>query len=105
MALGGYRLLAPIETKPVVEELFAQIDSKSDAGRGESDYFDQNVVKDNLKNRKPNWVWFPVAFLTEVPFVPKRRGGVIGALQCAGLAMLYGLIFNILLAWYFWFFI
>lgn len=100
VALGGYRLLAPVETKSIVDALFAQISTESDTGELERDDFDQSNIKDNMKKRKSNWIWLPVAFLTETPFVPKHRGGVIGALQYAFVAMFY-ISFLGYLSWWF----
>ena len=100
VALGGYRLLAPVGTKPIVDALFAQISSESDTGELESDDFDHIEAEDKLKNQKFSWTWFPVALFTETPFVPKHRGGVIGALQYAFVAMFYISILGYLSWWF-----
>lgn len=42
------------------------------------------------QNRKAkNWLWFPIAFLSAVPFLPSRKRGLIGAFQFLVLVTVY----------------
>ena len=93
VALGGYRLLAPAETKSEVEALFTQIetDRPNDQRERESSLLDRPDNEDSLKNRKRNWTWLPIAVWMGFPFVPNHRGHVIGALQYSVVALFYPL--------------
>ncbi len=50
---------------------------------------DDNPSDTTPPSRKTNWLWLPIAFSTNVPFLPKPKPGWFGLLQSAILLTLY----------------
>lgn len=93
VALGGYRLMVidafADDAKAALEEVDA-LNSDDDLAQ----HAQQGNDFGGQKRKAKNWLWFPVAFLSAVPFLPSRKHGLIGVFQFLVLVSLYtGLVF------------
>ncbi len=96
VALGGYRLLVPIDEAAVASRLLAEPEAGTEADEGGQDAA--------LRRPHRNWVWIATFFLTPFlfgalpgdPFVPFLKGPVRIALQAGVLAFFYVCLWFIL---------
>ena len=67
-----------------------------ESGQDLAQHSPQNIDDDAQKQKAKNWLWFPVAFFSAVPFLPSRKRGVIGVFQFFVLVSIYtGVIFMV----------
>ena len=82
VALGGFQILAPEEYAAEARALLA-------AARSEAESNGSSVDEAGTSERRKAWLWFPIAFLSGMPFVPPQRNDLVGAIQGAALVLMY----------------
>lgn len=98
VALGGYRLHGLSEEKEAAARALKEISKMSGAENGRvAVAVDENVSGDKREGK--NWLWLPIAVLSETPFLPSRKTGFIGGFQTLVLIAIYGVLSLLLTRW------
>lgn len=72
VALGGYRLLTFADFEEDARQALENISTNNNNKKLE-DQSSTEEVRGGQKRRVRNWLWLPIAFLMNVPFIPLYR--------------------------------
>ncbi|GJL91025.1 hypothetical protein [Hyphococcus sp.] len=104
IALHGYGLQVTASSEEEATQLLRSVAASQPTP--EVSLMVNDAGDDDFRNEKkaPNWLWFPVALGTFIPFMPKRKSGVPAIFQHSALLALYLLVLSSATYWMMWVF-